>query len=114
MTHAKHIRFTFAIALLVVLIMSLVPFAAFAQSSAGSISGNAVDDSGAALPGVTVTATNTATNATRTTTTNSTGHYELAFLVPGTYAVAAELSGFQPLKFAKVVVNVGSATTLDL
>lgn len=110
MTHAKHIRFTFAIALLV----ALVPFAAFAQSSAGSISGNAVDDSGAALPGVTVTAANTATNATRTTTTNTAGHYELAFLVPGTYAVSGELSGFQPLKFPKVVVNVGSATTLDL
>jgi outer membrane receptor protein involved in Fe transport len=106
----KHIRFTFAVALLV----ALVPFAAFAQSSTGSISGNVVDDSGAALPGVTITATSAATSATRTTVTNGTGHYELALLVPGTYSVSGELSGFKPVKFERVVVNVGSATTLDL
>ena len=106
----KHIRFTFAVALLV----ALAPLAAFAQSSTGSISGNVADDSGAALPGVTVTATSAATGATRTAVTNGTGHYELALLVPGTYAVSGELSGFKTVKFEKIVVNVGSATTLDL
>ena len=106
----KHIRFTFAVALLV----ALAPFTAFAQSSTGSISGNVADDSGAALPGVTVTATSAATGATRTTVTNGTGHYELALLVPGTYAVSGELSGFKTVKFEKIVVNVGSTTTLDL
>jgi outer membrane receptor protein involved in Fe transport len=106
----KHIRFTFALALIV----SLVPFAAFAQSSTGSISGNVTDDSGAALPGVTVTATSAATGATRTAVSNGTGRYELALLVPGTYSVAGELSGFKGVKFEKIVVNVGSATTLDM
>src|SRR5262249_1367932 len=106
----KHIRFTFAFALLV----ALVPFAAFAQSSTGSISGNVADDSGAALPGVTVTATSAATAATRTTVSNGPGHYELALLVPGMYAVSGELSGFKTVKFEKIVVNVGSDTTLDL
>ncbi len=106
----KHIRFTFALALLV----SLVPFMAFAQSSTGSISGSVSDDSGAALPGVTVTATSAATGATRTTVTNGAGRYELALLVPGTYAVSGELSGFKPVKFERIVVNVGTTTTLDL
>jgi outer membrane receptor protein involved in Fe transport len=106
----KHIRFNLALALL----LALVPAFAFAQSSTGSISGTATDESGASIPGVTVTATNTATGANRTTITNAVGHYELALLNPGPYAVAAELSGFQPLKFSRVVVNVGSATTLDL
>ncbi|MFL6247639.1 MAG: carboxypeptidase regulatory-like domain-containing protein, partial [Thermoanaerobaculia bacterium] len=110
MTHAKNIRFIYTFMLLV----ALVPFSAFAQSSTGSISGKAVDDSGAALPGVTVTATSAATGATRTAVTNGTGQYELGLLAPGAYALTAELSGFQPLKFARLVVNVGTATTLDL
>ena len=110
MRHAKHIRFTFVLALLV----SLMPLQAFAQSSTGSIAGNAVDDTNAALPGVTVTATSTATGTTRTAVTNGTGHYELALLIPGTYTVAGELSGFKGLKFEKIVVNVGTTTTLDL
>jgi len=110
MKHAKHTRFTFAFALL----LALAPFAVFAQSSTGSISGTATDESRAAIPGVTVTATNTATGASRTAVTNSAGHYELALLVPGTYSLSGELAGFQPVKFSKVVVNVGSATTLDL
>src|SRR4051812_1616122 len=76
MKHAKHTRFTFAFALL----LALAPFAAFAQSSTGSISGTATDDSRAAIPGVTVTAANTANGATRSTVTNSAGHYELALL----------------------------------
>jgi outer membrane receptor protein involved in Fe transport len=110
MKHAKHIRFTFALALLVV----LMPISALAQSSTGSIAGNVYDESGAALPGVTVTATSSATGATRTIVSNATGHYELALLVPGTYTVSGELSGFKAVKFEKIVVNVGTATTLDL
>jgi hypothetical protein len=58
----------------------LLPVIGFAQSSTGSISGTIVDDSGSALPGVTVTATNAATSASRTTVTNGSGYYQLALL----------------------------------
>jgi hypothetical protein len=98
-------------ALLVVCL--LVPFSAFAQSSTGSISGTISDDSGAALPGVTVTATNVATSASRNTVTNAVGSYQLALLIPGTYRVEAQLEGFQPVRREKVVVNVGSDVSLD-
>ena len=47
------------------------------------------------MPGVTVTATNVATNVASTTTTNGEGDYSILFLNPGTYTVAAELSGFK-------------------
>src|SRR3954469_16713645 len=73
MSHAKHMRFLFAIALLV----AIVPFSAFAQSSNGSISGTVTDDTGAVLPGVTVTAVNTATGLSRTTQSNPAGHYDV-------------------------------------
>ena len=99
---------------LFILLLLLVPIASFAQSSNGSISGNATDNTGGAMPGVTVTATNVSTGVSRATVTNSAGHYELMLLPPGTYAVSAELSGFQPVKFDRVVVNVGSNTDVDL
>ncbi|HET7434818.1 MAG TPA: TonB-dependent receptor [Thermoanaerobaculia bacterium] len=92
----------------------LLPAALFAQSSNGSISGTLVDDSAAALPGVTVTATNAATGASRSTVTNASGYYQLALLPPGTYSVAAELQGFQPVKRSPIVVNVGSDVTVNL
>jgi outer membrane receptor for ferrienterochelin and colicin len=104
MSHAKHIRFLFAIALLT----AIVPFSAFAQSSNGSISGSVSDGTGALLPGVTITAVNTATGMSRTSVSNSAGHFEIPLLPPGTYSVSSELSGFQPTKYDRIVVNVGS------
>jgi outer membrane receptor protein involved in Fe transport len=110
MSHAKHIRLFSVLALL----LAFVPFGMFAQSSNGSISGNVTDDTGGALPGVTITATNVATGANRTVVTNNAGHYEIALLPPGTYHVSGELSGFQAVKFDRVVVNVGSDAKADM
>lgn len=109
MSQSKHIRFLFAIALLI----AIVPFSAFAQSSNGSISGTATDSTGAFLPGVTITAVNTATGLSRTSVTNSAGHFEIPLLPPGTYSVSSELSGFQPTKYDRIVVNVGSDSTVN-
>lgn len=92
----------------------LISTAVLAQSSTGSISGTITDDSGAALPGVTVTATNAATSATRTTVTNALGAYQLGLLPPATYSVDAVLEGFQPARRSQVVVNVGTNVSLDL
>jgi outer membrane receptor protein involved in Fe transport len=109
MSHAKHIRFLFAIALLT----AIVPFSAFAQSSNGSIVGVVTDDAGGLLPGVTITAVNTATGLTRTSLSNPAGHYDVPLLPPGNYSLSSELSGFQPLKYPRIVVNVGTESTVD-
>src|SRR5258708_3603601 len=109
MSHAKHMRFLLAIALLI----AIVPFTAFAQSSNGSISGTATDDAGGVLPGVTITALNTATGLSRNTTSNPAGHYDLPLLPPGVYSVSSELSGFQPVKYDRIVVNVGSDSAVN-
>ncbi|HEX3071265.1 MAG TPA: carboxypeptidase regulatory-like domain-containing protein, partial [Thermoanaerobaculia bacterium] len=109
MRQTKHIRFLFAIALLI----ATVPFPAFAQSSNGSISGNVTDASGGALPGVTITAVNSGTGLTRTSVSNAAGHYEIQLLPPGTYSVSSELSGFAPVKYGKIVVNVGTDSTVN-
>lgn len=99
---------------LVFFVLLLTPIALFAQSSNGSITGTITDRSGAAVPGVTVTATNVATTATRSTVTNRSGYYEIGLLPPARYTVTGELAGFQPLKVSNVVVNVGGNVPLDL
>jgi hypothetical protein len=44
---------------------------------------------------------------------NTAGHYEVPLLSPGTYSVSSMLSGFQPTKYDKIVVNVGSDSTVN-
>ena len=98
---------------LLVICISLFTTSLFAQSSTGAISGTVTDDQGAALPGVTITATNVETGAVRTAVTNTTGSYQIALLPPGTYKTEVTLDGFQTLRREKVVVNVGTDVTLD-
>lgn len=92
--------------------LSLTALTSFAQTPTGQIAGSVADDSGAALPGVTITASNRDTGLTRSTVSNSEGQYALALLPSGTYDVVAELSGFQPFRRANVVVTVGSDVTV--
>ena len=68
---------------------------AAAQTVTGEIRGTVKDSSGAVLPGVTVTVTNTGTGLKRTEVTGQTGTYVFASLPIGKYAVAAELQGFR-------------------
>lgn len=78
---------------LAALLAAAVP--ALAQTVTGEIRGTIRDSSGAVLPGVTVTATNTQTGLKRTETTSSTGTYVFASLPIGTYTMTAELEGFR-------------------
>jgi outer membrane receptor protein involved in Fe transport len=66
-----------------------------AQTFRGGISGRVVDSTGAVLPGVTVTATNTATGVGRTTTSSDTGDFSLPDLALGVYKIEFSLQGFQ-------------------
>ena len=76
---------------------------AFAQS--GSISGTVADDSGALIPGVTVTATNPQTGVMTTVVSNESGAYTFASLQPGTYKLTAELPGFQTGAYDNVTLG---------
>src|SRR5262249_30488608 len=78
----------FLIATLVLLIFSA---AALSQSINATVGGTVTDASGALIPGVMVTATNTATGVITTALTNDSGTYSLASLQPGSYKVTAEL-----------------------
>ncbi len=67
---------------------------AWAQSAPGRITGVVHDRTGAALPGVAISATAQATKASQSTITANDGTYALS-LAPGSYTIAASLSGFR-------------------
>jgi hypothetical protein len=66
----------------------------FGQSANSIIGGTVQDVSGALIPGVTVTATNTGTGVVNTAVSNESGTYQFPSLQPGTYKLQAELPGF--------------------
>ena len=71
-----------SLGLALVLLVGLLP-AAFAQTAAGNIYGTVTDESGAVLPGATVTSRSD-TSAARTTTSGSQGDFRFLNLDPGT------------------------------
>src|SRR5688572_14903167 len=86
--------------------------AAFGQSSSVTVSGTGTDAVRALIPGVTVTATNTATGVVSTALTNESGTYNFGSLLPGDYTVSAELPGFQTRTFTDV--RLGNAAQARL
>jgi hypothetical protein len=89
-------------------IVSLLALAApaSAQIDTASIVGTVVDQSGAVLPGVTVTATQEATGVAAAAVTNASGQYVFPALKVGSYTVAAELAGFKRALQREVVLQV--------
>jgi hypothetical protein len=86
----------------------------FAQGfQVGGIAGQATDETGGVLPGVTVTVTSVDRGLTRTDTTDSQGHFRFASLPLGTYRIEASLSGFQTAKRDVVKVEADRTTTAD-
>lgn len=101
-------------ALLAVLMLGLVPAAAWAQSFRGTILGTVRDATGAVLPGVTITVTNVATNISRTSVTESGGNYVVPELGVGTYTVTAELQGFKKEIVAGLQLQVDQRLRADV
>jgi hypothetical protein len=91
-----------------------VPAAAQSTAANGSIEGTIADTSGAVLPGVTVTVTNTDTGAQRVVVTNEAGLFRAPLLPLGTYRVVAELQGFKKYEEAGVRLSVGQTAVLNI
>jgi len=90
-----------------------LPSMVLAQVKA-TIVGSVTDPSGAAMPGVKITVTNTDTSATRTLETNATGSYIAPELVPGHYGVKAEFKGFRTYSRTDIVLNVNDTLRVDI
>src|SRR5262245_30630254 len=99
------------VAILVLCVCSSV--AAVAQTSNATLGGTVSDSTGALIPGVTVTATNTATGIVTTVLSNESGAYQFASLQTGTYKVTADLSGFQTQSYNNVNLGVSQQVRLN-
>jgi hypothetical protein len=86
---------------------------ASAQAVYGSIAGAVQDATGAALPGVTVTITSVERKTADTVTSNESGLYAKERLLPGTYEVKAELTGFKVAVVSSVRVGVDAQAKVD-
>jgi hypothetical protein len=84
-----------------------------AQSNRGGISGTVLDQSGAVVPGATVTITNLATNQQTVLTTSLAGSYTAQLLEPVTYDVSVELKGFKKWVKRNVKVDTAVVTTVN-
>ena len=103
--------------LFVALLCVFTAFGAFAQSNnttTGGIAGQVADNTGAGLPGVTVTATSNDTGLTRTTVTENDGTYTVNLLPPGNYRIEAELSGLGKANVPKATVLLGNTTKVNI
>src|SRR5215475_7054112 len=80
----------------------------------GIITGQVVDASGAAMPDAKVTLTNPSTGQSIITETNREGVYTFLSLTAGRYEVAAEKAGFHKARATDVLVQVSTATRLDI
>jgi len=106
MTWTGHWLQRTAAALLAALVVTGVS-SAWAQTVGGTIVGVVADAQGGALPGVTLTARNLETGATRVVATEGDGRYRIGGLPPGRYDLVAELQGFSTVDVAGLTLTIG-------
>jgi hypothetical protein len=87
--------------------------AARAQTTTSSILGQVRAETGAALPGVEITARHLESGLVRTTTAEPTGHFALAALPVGIYEVRVSFLQFRPLVRCGIALVVGEPVVLS-
>src|SRR4030095_3538176 len=85
---------------------------AYAQRTTGSIVGTVTDESGAVLPGVTVTLSGPGVAGTPTTVTGEGGAYRFPSLPPGEYKLTFALTGFSTVSHEQIVVPLGGTVEI--
>src|SRR4051812_37909874 len=76
-----------------------------AQTITGSIAGRVVDQQGATIANASVTVTEPAKNVIIAGKTGAGGDFSVAGLLPGTYSVSVEASGFKKLSRGGIVLD---------
>ena len=110
----KRTRSTISAVILFLLIFTLAMGVAQAQILTGSITGEVVDASGAAIPGALAKAVDLATNHEYTATTNANGEFTIEQVPFGFYHVTLQAKGFSTAIVDRVQVNVSEVSHLNL
>ncbi len=110
----KGFIFTMKKLLELALFSALLGLTASAQTITGAITGTVTDPTAAVVPGVNVTATNTATNVQFSAVTNGSGVFNLLYLPVGSYSVSAQSTGFKKSLVGPFQLEVNQTARLDL
>src|SRR3954451_7212761 len=94
------------------LLLLAVGGTAFAQLQTGNLYGTVHDQSGAALPGVTITLNGQ--GAPQLQVTNAQGQFHFLNLSPGSYDIKAELEGFSTVDYPNIAINIGRNTSIEV
>ncbi len=106
-------KFIISLLILTTCFLGLLSNAVQAQQATATLTGVVTDPNSAVISGATVSATNKATNLSRTVSTNDEGVYVISSLPVGEYSVSFEATNFKKTSFDKVVLNVGQTVTSD-
>jgi hypothetical protein len=90
----------------------LIGGAVHAQETRGTILGRVTDPADAVVPNVEVRAVNTATSVQAVARSNSSGNFTLPYLIPGTYTLQAEATGFR--KFIREGIEIRVNDTVEV
>jgi len=96
------------------LALSLTAAVALAQQGSAELRGRVTDEQGAALPGAAIVIKHQESGIFRQASTTADGSYYLAGVLPGTYELSAELTGFKRMSRRDVKLEVGKTTTIDV
>lgn len=107
----KEIKMRYRTSLLLILVFALTG-AVYAQTD-GSLRGYVKDESGAVLPGVTVTAFSPALIGPRDAVTDATGYYRILNLPPGDYVLTFELTSFATHRQEGIVLRAAANYSVD-
>lgn len=100
-------------ACLLLLVCLLTATTANAQFSA-SVSGTVQDDTGAVIPGATLTLTNLGTNQQSVQKSNESGFYRFPSLPPATYKLSVTAANFKQSSFDSVIVSADAPKAIDV
>jgi hypothetical protein len=95
------------------LFLALFALPALHAQTTGTLTGTVVDQSGAVIPQARITLLNQATNDVRQTTSNSVGYFTFAGVLPSTYTVTVEGSGFKTWRQTDITVDPGDMRKVE-
>lgn len=95
-------------------LLLLLPLALYAQEARGTISGTVKDASGGVVPGAAVKVTNVAMGTSVTATTSDAGLYQAPYLIPGTYQISVEMTGYKKYIRDGIILRVNDLLEIDI
>src|SRR5260370_12274583 len=102
-----------AMAIVLVVVLSFGTSYSYGQATTGTLVGNVVDNTGAAIANAKITIVNEATQITFTATANGTGEYRLTDLPAGLYKISTSSPGFSVFSVTGFQIDANKSSTLS-